>query len=128
MTEELFIKIPVQEFGIKENAQNENYTRVQGVVHDVLSLFVSSRQMNLISSPDLIKENIGCLCYKKCEQRKIYEIATSNRTESGVRPKIKYPEGIAVTTTNLVNQYEQSRKKIFKLVVFLCAMRYNMSC
>ena len=113
--EELFIKIPVQEFGIKENAQNENYTRVQGVVHDVLSLFVSSRQMNLISSPDLIKENIGCLCYKKCEQRKIYEIATSNRTESGVRPKIKYPEGIAVTTTNLVNQYEQSRKKIFKL-------------
>lgn len=117
----LFIKIPVQELGIRQKEQEENWGFLQKTISDVFCLATADKQKQMVECPTLDSSAVGNVVYCHNDNSaqftypQFFEIVNSDLHGIPVRPKLIFDGNKYIPTPKAIEIYNQNKDCIFNM-------------
>ena len=115
----LFIKIPVQEFGVKPKDYEQNWTKFQEIVNEAICLATAEKQMELVKCPKLIDSNENAVVYchndKSEDNPQFYKLIASKHDSNIIRPKLILDGDKYKKVSEAIEIYNNNKDYIFKM-------------
>ena len=115
----LFIKIPVQEFGVKPKDYEQNWTKFQEIVNEAICLATAEKQMELVKCPELIDSNENAVVYchndKSEDNPQFYKLIASKQDSNIIRPKLILDGDKYKKVSEAIEIYNNNKDYIFKM-------------